>query len=72
MSEEERVHETVSGISKDAQMVTQSKMSNDQVEEQIQVDRKRLESMITGSFTYHIAFHCNRPILTFIWCVDFS
>lgn len=48
MSEEERVHETVEGILKGTQLTTQDRISNDQVEEQIQVDRKRLESMITG------------------------
>ncbi|CAG9530787.1 unnamed protein product [Cercopithifilaria johnstoni] len=52
MSEEERVHEAAEGISKGTQFTAQDKISNNQVEEQIQVDRKRLESMITGEPLY--------------------
>uniref|UniRef100_A0A0R3S2J0 SAM domain-containing protein n=1 Tax=Elaeophora elaphi TaxID=1147741 RepID=A0A0R3S2J0_9BILA len=52
MSEEERVHEAAEGISKGTRLATQNKISSDQVEEQIQVDRKRLESMITGEPLY--------------------
>ncbi|KAL3982778.1 KH domain family protein [Acanthocheilonema viteae] len=52
MTEEERVHETAEEVSKGTQLTTQDKTSNDQVEEQIQVDRKRLESMITGEPLY--------------------
>lgn len=55
MTEEKRVHETAEKISKGTQLMTQDNVSNDQVEEQIQVDRKRLESMITGLLeTTHI------------------
>ncbi|EJW79978.1 hypothetical protein WUBG_09115, partial [Wuchereria bancrofti] len=43
---QERVHKAAEGISKGTQL-TQDKISNDKVEGQIQVDRKRLESMIT-------------------------
>uniref|UniRef100_A0A8R1TUC9 SAM domain-containing protein n=1 Tax=Onchocerca volvulus TaxID=6282 RepID=A0A8R1TUC9_ONCVO len=52
MSEEERVYETSEENSKNMRLTTQDKISNDQVEEQIQVDRKRLESMITGEPLY--------------------
>ncbi|VDK80045.1 unnamed protein product [Litomosoides sigmodontis] len=48
MTEEKRVHETAEKISKDTELTTQNNASNGQIEEQIQVDRKRLESMITG------------------------
>lgn len=50
MSEEERVHEAAEGNSKGTRLTIQNKISNDQMEEQIQVDRKRLESMITGLY----------------------
>uniref|UniRef100_A0A915PUR7 SAM domain-containing protein n=1 Tax=Setaria digitata TaxID=48799 RepID=A0A915PUR7_9BILA len=52
MSEEERMHEAGEGISKDTRLTNRDKISNNQVEEQIQVDRKRLESMITGEPLY--------------------
>uniref|UniRef100_A0A1I7W0Q2 SAM domain-containing protein n=1 Tax=Loa loa TaxID=7209 RepID=A0A1I7W0Q2_LOALO len=52
MSEEERAHNAVEEISKGTRLKTQDKNSNNQVEEQIQVDRKRLESMITGEPLY--------------------
>ncbi|VDM09629.1 unnamed protein product [Wuchereria bancrofti] len=48
---QERVHKAAEGISKGTQL-TQDKISNDKVEGQIQVDRKRLESMITGEPLY--------------------
>lgn len=57
MSEEERAHEVTKETSKSTRQTTQNKISNDQIEEQIQVDRKRLESMITGfPETFHIQF----------------
>ncbi|KAK6111137.1 KH domain family protein [Brugia pahangi] len=52
MSEEERVHGAAEEISKGTRLTTQDKISDDQVEGQIQVDRKRLESMITGEPLY--------------------
>ncbi|MCP9265845.1 Protein bicaudal C-like protein 1 [Dirofilaria immitis] len=48
MNKEERVYEASNENLKNMRLTTQDKFSNDQVEEQIQVDRKRLESMITG------------------------
>ncbi|KAM3725917.1 Protein bicaudal [Dirofilaria immitis] len=52
MNKEERVYEASNENLKNMRLTTQDKFSNDQVEEQIQVDRKRLESMITGEPLY--------------------